>query len=42
MRNLMDKIRESGEITKGPKPFGAKDAHSFANQLNSFLDKQTK
>jgi len=42
MRNLMDKIRESGEITRGPKPFGAKDAHSFANQLNSFLDKETK
>ncbi|MFK5936823.1 MAG: YaiI/YqxD family protein [Sulfurimonas sp.] len=39
MRNLMDKIRESGEITKGPKPFGAKDAHEFANQLNSFLSK---
>ena len=39
MRNLMDKIRESGEITKGPKPFGQKDAHQFANQLNSFLNK---
>jgi len=39
MRNLMDKIRESGEMTKGPKPFGAKDAHQFANQLNSFLSK---
>lgn len=39
MRNLMDKIRESGEITKGPKPFGQKDAHQFANQLNSFLMK---
>ncbi len=39
MRNLMDKIRESGETTKGPKPFGAKDAHQFANQLNSFLSK---
>ena len=37
MRDLMDKIRESGEITKGPKPFGTKDAHQFANQLNSFL-----
>ena len=37
MRNLMDKIRESGEITKGPKPFGTKDAHEFANQLNTFL-----
>ena len=41
MRNLMDKIRESGEITKGPKAFGEKDAHLFANQLNSFLSKRT-
>jgi uncharacterized protein len=39
MRNLMDKIRESGEITKGPKPFSDKDAHNFANQLNAFLSK---
>jgi len=42
MRNLMDKIRESGEITKGPKPFGVKDAEMFANQLNAFLSKQCK
>jgi len=42
MRDLMDKIRESGEITKGPKPFGQKDAHQFANQLNSFLAKYLK
>ena len=42
MRDLMDKIRESGEITKGPKPFGTKDAHEFANQLNSFLCKYAK
>ncbi len=42
MRNLMDKIRESGEITKGPKAFGEKDAHLFANQLNSFLSKYAK
>ncbi|WP_297440346.1 YaiI/YqxD family protein [Sulfurimonas sp.] len=42
MRDLMDKIRESGEITKGPKPFGQKDAHNFANQLNSFLAKYYK
>ncbi len=39
MRNLMDKIRESGEITKGPKPFSSKDAELFANQLNAFLHK---
>jgi uncharacterized protein YaiI (UPF0178 family) len=42
MRNLMDKIRESGEITKGPKPFGAKDAEQFANQFNSFFIKHYK
>lgn len=42
MRNLMDKIRESGEITKGSKPFGTKDAHLFSNQLNSFLTKYYK
>ena len=42
MRNLMDKIRESGEITKGPKAFGEKDAHLFANQLNSFLTRMQK
>lgn len=39
MRNLMEKIRESGEMTKGPKPFSQKDAHEFANQLNKFLAK---
>jgi len=42
MRNLMEEIRESGEMTKGPKAFSQKDAHSFANQLNSFLDKHCK
>ncbi|MBA3026760.1 MAG: YaiI/YqxD family protein, partial [Sulfurimonas sp.] len=42
MRNLMDKIRESGEITKGPKPYTQKDAQGFANQLNSFLTKHIK
>jgi len=42
MRNLMDKIRESGEITKGPKPFVKKDAELFANQLNAFLSKHYK
>jgi len=39
MRNLMQSIRESGEITKGPKAFGEKDAHHFANQLNAFLQR---
>jgi len=39
MRNLMAEIRDSGEMTKGPPPFSAKDAHQFANQLNAFLTK---
>lgn len=42
MRNLMASIRESGEITSGPKPFSQKDAQMFANQLNSFLIKHFK
>jgi len=42
MRNLMESIRESGEITSGPKAFGQKDAHAFANQLNAFLTKYYK
>ena len=39
MRDLMESIRESGEMTGGPKAFGQKDAHAFANQLNAFLAK---
>ncbi len=42
MRDLMEKIRESGEMTKGPKAFGQKDAHEFANQLNSFLARHSR
>ena len=42
MRNLMESIRESGENTRGPKPFSQKDAQEFANQLNSFLTKVFK
>jgi len=39
MRNLMEEIRASGEITKGAPPFTQKDAHHFANQLDKFLTK---
>ena len=42
MRDLMERIRESGEMTKGPKAFSQKDAHHFANQLNSFLTRHIK
>ncbi len=42
MRNLMQEIRDSGEMTKGPTAFGAKDAQEFANSLNMFLQKRLK
>lgn len=42
IRNLMETIRESGEMTRGPKAFSQKDAHQFANQLNSFLARHCK
>ena len=37
MRNLMQSIRDSGEITKGPSPFSQKDVQNFANSFNKFL-----
>ena len=37
MRNLMQEIRDSGEVTKGPKAFNQKDCQTFANSLNKFL-----
>ncbi|MCP4180832.1 MAG: YaiI/YqxD family protein [bacterium] len=40
MRNLMQELRDNGEVTKGPAPFDQKDAHEFANQFNKFLTKQ--
>ncbi len=39
MRNLMSELRDSGEVTGGPAPFSKKNAEGFANQLNSFLQK---
>jgi uncharacterized protein YaiI (UPF0178 family) len=42
MRNLMTEIRDSGEITKGPKPFGKNDIQKFANSFNKLLTKLTK
>ncbi len=39
MRNLMSELRDSGEVTGGAAPFSKKDAESFANQLNAFLQR---
>lgn len=42
MRNLMQSLRDGGERTKGPDPFGHKDVQRFADQLNSFLMKRVR
>ncbi|WP_024788090.1 MULTISPECIES: YaiI/YqxD family protein [unclassified Lebetimonas] len=39
IRNLMAEIRQSGEITKGPKPFSKKDIQNFANSFSKLLYK---
>ena len=42
IRNLMQEIRDSGEMTKSPAPFSQKDAQQFANSFNAFLQKYNK
>jgi uncharacterized protein YaiI (UPF0178 family) len=42
VRNFMTEMREGGVLTKGPAPFGKKDASLFAAKLNAFLDKNLK
>lgn len=39
VRDLMQNIRDMGELTKGPAPFTQKDGANFANALNAFLQK---
>ena len=38
-RNLMEELRDAGEVTKGPKPFSQKDVANFANSFNQILQK---
>jgi hypothetical protein len=40
MRNLMDELRNSGEITGGPSAIDAKTVRAFADGLNKFLSKK--
>ncbi len=39
MRNLMEELRNSGEITGGPAAIGAKTVREFADGLNKILSK---
>lgn len=42
IRNLMQSIRDTGEMTKGQAPFNKKNVQQFANQLNQFLNRRIK
>ena len=37
MRNLMQELRDTGELMGGPRAFGSSDRQRFANQLDRFL-----
>jgi uncharacterized protein len=37
IRNLMQELRASGELIRGPAPFTQSDRHVFANHLDRFL-----
>lgn len=39
MRNLMEELRNSGEITGGPSAIGEKTVRAFADGLNKLLSK---
>jgi len=40
MRNLMQELRDAGEITGGPSAIGEKQKRAFADALNALLQKQ--
>jgi uncharacterized protein len=42
MRNLLNELRDSGQITGGPAEFSKKNRQAFANQLDSILVRQLK
>lgn len=39
MRDLMDELRGTGEVTGGPPPLNQRDRREFANQLDKFVAK---
>jgi len=40
MRNLMQELRDAGEITGGPSAIGEKQKRAFADALNALLQKK--
>lgn len=41
MRNLMQELRDGGEMTGGPSAIGEKEKRAFADALNALLQKYT-
>lgn len=41
-RDLMADLRDSGLVLGGPKSFGTKEAHAFANSLDALLTARNK
>lgn len=39
MRDLMEELRSTGEITGGPAPFSNKQKEKFTNSLNHYIQK---
>lgn len=37
LRNLLDELRGSGQVSRGPASFTSKDRQAFANQLDRWL-----
>jgi uncharacterized protein YaiI (UPF0178 family) len=42
MRNFMEELRSTGQISGGPPPMDAKDKQAFANTLDRLLAKKNK
>ena len=42
VRDLMKDLRDNGEVTGGPPPFGPKDKANFANSFNKLITRKMK
>ncbi|MBR9869853.1 MAG: YaiI/YqxD family protein [Gammaproteobacteria bacterium] len=42
MRNFMEEMRNAGQVTGGPAPFGQADRKEFANQLDRWLQRNAR
>ena len=40
MRDFMETMRESGQVTGGPAPYADKDKHKFASVLDKWISRR--